>query len=284
MKIFILGPTGVGKTKLSISLAKIYDADVINCDAVQVYKCLDIGSAKVTKDEMDGVVHHLFDIRNPDQEYNVKDYQSDVRNIWDNNKNKNYICVGGTGLYATAAAYDYRFDNDLVTDDFSNKTNEELYEMALKKDNSMNIDKNNRVRLERFLKRSESNVKPSLLYKDAIFIGLTTDRENLYNIINKRVDAMINNGLVDEVKNLYNKYPDSLILKRAIGYKEIINYLNGIYDLDVAISEIKKNSRHYAKRQYTWFNNKMNIKWFDVNFDNFDLTIEMVKEYIDTCK
>ena len=284
MKIFILGPTGVGKTKLSISLAKIYDADVINCDAVQVYKCLDIGSAKVTKDEMDGVVHHLFDIRNPDQEYNVKDYQSDVRKIWDNNKNKNYICVGGTGLYATAAAYDYRFDNDLVTDDFSNKTNEELYEMALKKDNSMNIDKNNRVRLERFLKRSESNVKPNLLYKDAIFIGLTTDRENLYNIINKRVDAMINNGLVDEVKNLYNKYPDSLILKRAIGYKEIINYLNGIYDLDVAISEIKKNSRHYAKRQYTWFNNKMNIKWFDVNFDNFDLTIEMVKEYIDTCK
>lgn len=284
MKIFILGPTGVGKTKLSISLAKIYDADVINCDAVQVYKCLDIGSAKVTKDEMDGVVHHLFDIRNPDQEYNVKDYQSDIRNIWDNNKNKNYICVGGTGLYATAAAYDYRFDNDLVTDDFSNKTNEELYEMALKKDNSMNIDKNNRVRLERFLKRSESNVKPNLLYKDAIFIGLTTNRENLYNIINKRVDAMINNGLVDEVKNLYNKYPDSLILKRAIGYKEIINYLNGIYDLDVAISEIKKNSRHYAKRQYTWFNNKMNIKWFDVNFDNFDLTIEMVKEYIDTCK
>lgn len=284
MKIFILGPTGVGKTKLSISLAKIYDADVINCDAVQVYKCLDIGSAKVTKDEMDGVVHHLFDIRNPDQEYNVKDYQSDVRKIWDNNKNKNYICVGGTGLYATAAAYDYRFDNDLVTDDFSNKTNEELYEMALKKDNSMNIDKNNRVRLERFLKRSESNVKPNLLYKDAIFIGLTTDRENLYNIINKRVDAMINNGLVDEVKNLYNKYPDSLILKRAIGYKEIINYLNGIYDLDVAISEIKKNSRHYAKRQYTWFNNKMNIKWFDVNFDNFDLTIEMVKKYIDTCK
>ncbi len=284
MKIFILGPTGVGKTKLSISLAKIYDADVINCDAVQVYKCLDIGSAKVTKDEMDGVVHHLFDIRNPDQEYNVKDYQSDVRNIWDNNKNKNYICVGGTGLYATAAAYDYRFDNDLVTDDFSNKTNEELYEMALKKDNSMNIDKNNRVRLERFLKRSGSNVKPNLLYKDAIFIGLTTDRENLYNIINKRVDAMINNGLVDEVKNLYNKYPDSLILKRAIGYKEIINYLNGIYDLDVAINEIKKNSRHYAKRQYTWFNNKMNIKWFDVNFDNFDLTIEMVKKYIDTCK
>lgn len=284
MKIFILGPTGVGKTKLSISLAKIYDADVINCDAVQVYKCLDIGSAKVTKDEMDGVVHHLFDIRNPDQEYNVKDYQSDIRNIWDNNKNKNYICVGGTGLYATAAAYDYRFDNDLVTDDFSNKTNEELYEMALKKDNSMNIDKNNRIRLERFLKRSESNVKPNLLYKDAIFIGLTTNRENLYNIINKRVDAMINNGLVDEVKNLYNKYPDSLILKRAIGYKEIINYLNGIYDLNVAISEIKKNSRHYAKRQYTWFNNKMNIKWFDVNFDNFDLTIEMVKEYIDTCK
>ena len=123
-----------------------------------------------------------------------------------------------------------------------------------------------------------------MLYENVIFVGLTTDRSKLYDIINKRVDKMINDGLVDEVKNLYSKYPNSMILKRAIGYKEIINYLDGLYDLDTAILEIKKNSRHYAKRQYTWFNNKMNVKWFDVNFDNFDLTIKMVKEYIDTCK
>ena len=284
MKIFILGPTGVGKTKLSISLAKIYDADVINCDAVQVYKYLNIGSAKITKKEMNGVVHRLFDIREPDQEYNVKDYQEDIRSIWNKYKNKNFICVGGTGLYATAAVYDYRFDNDLIDTDFCDKTNEELFQMALKKNKNMNIDKNNRVRLERFLKRKDSNVEAKLLYENVIFVGLTTDRSKLYDIINKRVDKMINDGLVDEVKNLYSKYPNSMILKRAIGYKEIINYLDGLYDLDTAILEIKKNSRHYAKRQYTWFNNKMNVKWFDVNFDNFDLTIKMVKEYIDTCK
>lgn len=284
MKIFILGPTGVGKTKLSISLAKIYDADVINCDAVQVYKYLNIGSAKITKKEMNGVVHHLFDIREPFQEYNVKDYQEDIRSIWNKYKNKNFICVGGTGLYATAAVYDYRFDNDLIDTDFRDKTNEELFQMALKKNKNMNIDKNNRVRLERFLKRKDSNVEAKLLYENVIFVGLTTDRSKLYDIINNRVDKMINDGLVDEVKNLYSKYPNSMILKRAIGYKEIINYLDGLYDLDTAILEIKKNSRHYAKRQYTWFNNKMNVKWFDVNFDNFDLTIKMVKEYIDTCK
>ena len=284
MKIFILGPTGVGKTKLSISLAKIYDADVINCDAVQVYKYLNIGSAKITKKEMNGVVHHLFDIREPFQEYNVKDYQEDIRSIWNKYKNKNFICVGGTGLYATAAEYDYRFDNDLIDTDFRDKTNLELFQMALKKNKNMNIDKNNRVRLERFLKRKDSNVEAKLLYENVIFVGITTDRSKLYDIINKRVDKMINDGLVDEVKNLYSKYPNSMILKRAIGYKEIINYLDGLYDLDTAILEIKKNSRHYAKRQYTWFNNKMNVKWFDVNFDNFDLTIKMVKEYIDTCK
>ena len=284
MKIFILGPTGVGKTKLSISLAKIYDADVINCDAVQVYKYLDIGSAKVTEEEMDGVKHYLFDIKNPDEEYNVKDYQSDIRSIWSNHENKNFICVGGTGLYASAAVYDYRFNDDITDIDFNDKTNDELYNLALEKDKNMNIDKNNRIRLERFLKRSNESVEPKLLYNDVIFIGLTTNRDNLYDIINKRVDKMINNGLVFEVKKLYEEYPNSNILKRAIGYKEIIKYLNNEYSLDAAIYDIKKNSRHYAKRQYTWFNNKMNIKWFDVNFDNFELTIDEVKKYIDTCK
>ena len=284
MKIFILGPTGVGKTKLSISLAKIYDADVINCDAVQVYKYLDIGSAKVTEEEMDGVKHYLFDIKNPDEEYNVKDYQSDIRSIWSNHENKNFICVGGTGLYASAAVYDYRFNDDITDIDFNDKTNDELYNLALEKDKNMNIDKNNRIRLERFLKRSNESVEPKLLYNDVIFIGLTTNRDNLYDIINKRVDKMINNGLVFEVKKLYEEYPNSNILKRAIGYKEIIKYLNNEYSLDDAIYDIKKNSRHYAKRQYTWFNNKMNIKWFDVNFDNFELTIDEVKKYIDTCK
>lgn len=207
MKIFIMGPTGVGKTKLSVELAKIYDAYIINCDAVQVYKGLDIGSAKVTEEEKCGIKHFLFDIKNPDEEYSVKDYQTDLRNLFDKYSKKNLIIVGGTGLYATAGAYDYRF-NDEEKKDYSNYSLEELYKLAKEKDINCNIDKNNRIRLERFLQKDlTSLVEPTLLYNDAIFIGLTTSRENLYKIINKRVDKMIDNGLVQEVKNLYTNYP-----------------------------------------------------------------------------
>lgn len=284
MKIFIMGPTGVGKTKLSVELAKIYDAYIINCDAVQVYKGLDIGSAKVTEEEKCGIKHFIFDIKNPDEEYSVKDYQTDLRNLFDKYSKKNLIIVGGTGLYATAGAYDYRF-NDEEKKDYSNYSLEELYKLAKEKDINCNIDKNNRIRLERFLQKDlTSLVEPTLLYNDAIFIGLTTSRENLYKIINKRVDKMIDNGLVQEVKNLYTNYPKSKILKRAIGYKEIIDYLDNKITLEEAVDEIKKNSRHYAKRQYTWFNNKMDIKWFEVNFNYFNETIDNVKDYLNSCK
>ncbi len=284
MKIFIMGPTGVGKTKLSVELAKIYDAYIINCDAVQVYKGLDIGSAKVTEEEKCGIKHFLFDIKNPDEEYSVKDYQTDLRNLFDKYSKKNLIIVGGTGLYATAGAYDYRF-NDEEKKDYSNYSLEELYKLAKEKDINCNIDKNNRIRLERFLQKDlTSLVEPTLLYNDAIFIGLTTSRENLYKIINIRVDKMIDNGLVQEVKNLYTNYPKSKILKRAIGYKEIIDYLDNKITLEEAVDEIKKNSRHYAKRQYTWFNNKMDIKWFEVNFNYFNETIDNVKDYLNSCK
>lgn len=284
MKIFIMGPTGVGKTKLSVELAKLYDAYIINCDAVQVYKGLDIGSAKVTEEEKCGIKHFLFDIKNPNEEYSVKDYQTDLRNLFDKYSKKNLIIVGGTGLYATAGAYDYRF-NDEEKKDYSNYSLEELYKLAKEKDINCNIDKNNRIRLERFLQKDlTSLVEPTLLYNDAIFIGLTTSRENLYKIINKRVDKMIDNGLVQEVKNLYTNYPKSKILKRAIGYKEIIGYLDNKITLEEAVDEIKKNSRHYAKRQYTWFNNKMDIKWFEVNFNYFNETIDNVKDYLNSCK
>lgn len=279
-----MGPTGVGKTKLSVELAKIYDAYIINCDAVQVYKGLDIGSAKVTEEEKCGIKHFLFDIKNPDEEYSVKDYQTDLRNLFDKYSKKNLIIVGGTGLYATAGAYDYRF-NDEEKKDYSNYSLEELYKLAKEKDINCNIDKNNRIRLERFLQKDlTSLVEPTLLYNDAIFIGLTTSRENLYKIINIRVDKMIDNGLVQEVKNLYTNYPKSKILKRAIGYKEIIDYLDNKITLEEAVDEIKKNSRHYAKRQYTWFNNKMDIKWFEVNFNYFNETIDNVKDYLNSCK
>ena len=285
MIIAVVGPTGVGKTKMSIELAKEYNAAIINCDAVQVYKYLDIGSAKVCEDEKEGIKHYLLDIKNPNENYTVKDYQIDARKIIENNKDKNLIFCGGTGLYLCAALMDYRFYEDEEScENYDNLDNEELYKLALKKDKSCPIDRNNRVRLIRFLnKKNIKVVEPKLLYENVLFIGLTTDRENLYKIINKRVDLMFENGLLEEVKNLYKKYPNSRVLKSAIGYKEVIKYLNNEITLEECIEEIKKLSRHYAKRQYTWFNNKMNIKWFDVDYNNFENTISNVKKYINNC-
>ena len=284
MIIAVVGPTGVGKTKMSIELAKEYNAAIINCDAVQIYKYLDIGSAKVCEDEKEGIKHYLLDIKNPNENYTVKDYQIDARQIIENNEGKNLIFCGGTGLYLCAALMDYRFYEDESSENYDNLDNEELYKLALKKDKSCPIDRNNRVRLIRFLnKKNIEVVEPKLLYENVLFIGLTTDRENLYKIINKRVDLMFENGLLEEVKNLYKKYPNSRVLKSAIGYKEVIKYLNNEITLEECIEEIKKLSRHYAKRQYTWFNNKMNIKWFDVDYNNFENTISNVKKYINNC-
>ena len=285
MIIAVVGPTGVGKTKMSIELAKEYNAAIINCDAVQIYKYLDIGSAKVCEDEKEGIKHYLLDIKNPNENYTVKDYQIDARKIIGNNKDKNLIFCGGTGLYLCAALMDYRFyEDEENSENYDNLNNEELYNLALKKDKSCPIDRNNRVRLIRFLnKKNIEVVEPKLLYENVLFIGLTTDRENLYKIINKRVDLMFENGLLEEVKNLYKKYPNSRVLKSAIGYKEVIKYLNNEITLEECIEEIKKLSRHYAKRQYTWFNNKMNIKWFDVDYNNFENTISNVKKYINNC-
>ena len=280
MILAIVGPTGVGKTKLSIELAKKYNAIIINCDAMQVYKGLDIGTAKIREDEKEGIKHLLFDIKEPNEKYTVFDYQKDVRDLLDKYKDNNIIFVGGTGLYLRAALFDYRFNEDKDIIDYSDYTNQQLLDLCLKKDPNCNIHINNRVRLERFLNRDNNDiVKPNLLY-DVTFIGLTTDRDILYNNINKRVDIMLENGLLDEVKDLYSKYPNSEALRRGIGYKELLDYLDNKCSLDDAIYKIKQNSRHYAKRQYTFFNNQFNIKWFNVDFNNFNNTINEVLEYI----
>ena len=280
MIIAIVGPTGVGKTKMSIELAKKYNGIIINADAMQVYKGLDIGTAKIKEEEKDGIEHLLFDVKNVDEDYTIYDYQKDVRKLLDKYKDRNIIFVGGTGLYLKSALFDYRFQYEEKKNDYSNYTNQQLYEMCLEKDPNCNIHINNRRRLERFLDRDNSNkVEPVLLY-DTIFIGLTLDRDVLYNRINDRVDIMINNGLLDEVKYYYEKYPNSNALKRGIGYKELIDYLDNKCSLDVAIDKIKQNSRHYAKRQYTFFNNQFNVKWFNINLNNFNKTIDEVFDYI----
>lgn len=285
MILCIVGPTGVGKTKLSVELAKKYNAIVVNGDSMQVYKELNIGTAKVTEEEKKGIKHKLFDIVNPTEMYTVYDYQKDLRNILDNNKNKNIIIVGGTGLYIKAGLYNYIFETENnINNKYDELTNEELYDLALKKDKDCNIHINNRKRLIRFLNKTETiQDKDKLLY-DVKFIGLTTDREKLYERINKRVDIMIENGLLKEVKSLYDRNIRSKAILTGIGYKELYEYFDGKISLDDAIKLIKQRSRHYAKRQYTWFNNQMNINWFNVDFDNFNNTVNEVIKFIDGVK
>ena len=281
MIVCILGPTGVGKTKLSELLALKYNAIVINADAMQVYKELNIGSAKITKEEMLAKEHYLFDIKKPNEDYSVYDYQKDARKILEENKGKNIIIVGGTGLYVKAALFNYEFSPITTKNQYEDYTNEELYEMLKKENRVEDVHINNRRRLISKLNSSKnSNKKNELLYDNVIFIGLTTERENLYRIINQRVDTMIKNGLIAEVKNLYLKYGKVKSLNTGIGYKELIEYFDGNITMDEAINKIKTRSRKYAKRQYTWFNNQMNITWFNTDYDNFNNTLKEIENYI----
>lgn len=286
MIIVITGPTAVGKTKLSIELAKKYNAEIINSDSVQVYRKMDIASAKVTEEEKEGIIHHLIDIKDYNEDYTVYDYQIDGRNILDKllKENKNVIIVGGTGLYIKALLYDYRFNKEEKNNDYENLTNEELYNRIISINKDSNVDKNNKRRLIRELINLENNSEnkngDKLLYDNVYFIGLTTDRKYLYERINDRVDIMINNGLIDEAKYFYDLDKTAKSLKTVIGYKELFKYFDKEITKEEAIDLVKKNSRHYAKRQYTWFNNKMDIKWFNVDFNNFGNTIREVEDYI----
>ena len=281
MILAIVGPTGVGKTKLSIELAKKYNAIILNCDAMQVYKGMDIGTAKIKESEKEEIPHYLFDIKDVNDNYTVYDYQKDARNLLEKYKDKNIIFVGGTGLYLKAALYSYEFrEEDTTKNNYEDLTNDEIYALALKKDPNMNIHKNNRKRLVRFLnKETENESKAEPLYP-AIYIGLTCDRNVLYDRINNRVDEMFEEGLLEEVKSFYDQNINSKAIKTAIGYKELYQYFEGSISLEEAKDLIKKNSRHYAKRQYTWFNNQMDITWFNVDFKNFNNTIKEVEKYI----
>lgn len=287
--IVITGPTAVGKTKLSIELAKRYNGEIINADAVQVYKGLDIGSAKVTEEEKEGIPHHLFDIKEVDEEYTIYHYQKDCRKLIKEvqGRGKTPILVGGTGLYIKAALYDYKLTEEKETNTYDNLTDEELYNKLLEVDKNIVIDKNNRRRLIRAInyykennKSINTNTTNKLLY-DAIFIGLTTDRRILYDKINNRVDIMIKDGLLNEVKAFYDKNIRTKPLLNAIGYREIYSYFDGNISLEEAINKIKQNSRHYAKRQYTFFNHQLPIVWFETDYSNFNNTIEQIISYIE---
>lgn len=284
--IVIVGPTGIGKTKLSIELAKKLDAEIINGDSVSIYKRLNIGSAKPTKEEQSGIPHHLIDIKDVDEDYTVFDYQKDVRKKIEEitSRGKQIIIVGGTGLYIKAALYDYKFTEGTTYNEYNDLSNEEI----LSKIKEYKVEKlpelNNRKRLVRLLNKLENNEeitnnKDKLLYNIKV-IGLTTDRETLYKRINKRVDIMMENGLLDEINSLKEDYKNSRILNSGIGYKEFYDYLYNNKRLEDVIEEIKKNSRHFAKRQYTFFNHQFNTNWFNVDLNNFDNTIIEVMDFL----
>lgn len=279
--IVITGPTAVGKTKLSIELAKKLNGEIINADAMQVYKGLNIGTAKVTEKEKENIPHHLFDIKEVEEEYSIYNYQKDCRKVIDDilRRNKTPILVGGTGLYIKAALYDYKLSEEKTNNTYDNLKTEEIYKELLKLDKDINIDKNNRRRLIRALNyykennTSISNNKTNKLLYDTIFIGLTTDREILYKKINQRVDNMIENGLLEEVKYYYDKNIKAKPLINGIGYKELYNYFDGLCSKEEAVEKIKQNSRHYAKRQYTFLNHQLNVVWFETDYNNFNNTI-----------
>lgn len=285
--IVIVGPTGVGKTKMSIELAKKLDAEIINGDSVSIYKYLDIGSAKPSVEEREGIVHHLIDIKDPSEDYTVFDYQKDVRELIKDidSRGKRIIIVGGTGLYIKAALYDYKFTEGTTYNEYNNLSNEEIINKIKEYDIDDIPDINNRKRAVRLLNKLENNEeithnKDKLLYPVKV-IGLTTDRDILYDRINKRVDLMVENGLLEEINSLKDKYMDSRVLNTGIGYKEFYEYLFNNKELDEVLEEIKKDSRRFAKRQYTFFNHQFDTKWFDVNFNNFNETIDEVINYIE---
>ena len=277
--IVIAGPTGVGKTKISIDLASELNAEIISSDSAQVYRGLNIGTAKITEEEMQGIKHHLIDIVEPMSKYSVGNFEKDVNKILNQNPEKNFLLVGGTGLYINSVTKGLSIlpEADKKTREYlSTLDNQTLFELALKydKEATKEIHPNNRVRLERvvevFLLTGQ---KFSELFKKNIKnnnfkflkIALERDRENLYDRINKRVDIMFNQGLVDEVKNLYKIYGEKLYKLNIIGYNEIIDCINGKISLDEARYRIKLNSRHYAKRQFTWFKADKEYQWFNLD-------------------
>lgn len=279
--IVLAGPTGVGKTDLSLKLAKILDADIISCDSAQVYKEMNIGTAKIKESEMNGIKHYMLDVLEPIEKYSVGEYQRAVDKILAQKEKEGraVILTGGTGLYINSVVNGLSSlpeSDPKLRDELMALSVDELYEKLLELDPEAaeKIHKNNKKRVERavevclitgkkFSVLSKENVKNNNY--DFLKVCLTRDREILYKRIDKRVDIMMSEGLLDEVTALYKKYDGEILRKiNIIGYTQIIDYLEGRISLEAAVDFIKRDSRHYAKRQMTWFNNDSGYLWFDL--------------------
>ncbi|MCT4544095.1 MAG: tRNA (adenosine(37)-N6)-dimethylallyltransferase MiaA [Vallitalea sp.] len=295
--IVIAGPTAVGKTALSVKLAKNISGEIISADSMQVYKHMDIGTAKVTEEEKNGIKHYLIDALYPDQEFNVNIFQSlakdSIKSILDNNKIP--IMVGGTGFYIQSVIYDIDFDDTnkdtsyrLELEELANTLGNEYIHNMLKDIDPVSYEKihpNNLKRVIRALEYYKETKTPISLHNEKesqkespynlLFYVLTMDREHLYQRIDERVDIMIKEGLVDEVKKLKKMgYSKDLVSMKGLGYKEIYAYLDGEYDLERAIYILKRDTRHFAKRQLTWFKREKNVRW--LNVDEFNCNVELI--------
>lgn len=300
--IVIAGPTASGKTALSIKLAKELNGEIISCDSMQIYKEMDIGTAKVTKEEAEGIKHYLIDIVSPNERYTVSNFKKDSKNAIKEilNKGKTPIIVGGTGLYVDSLIYeieyqDMEFDinyrNELMKKAETEEGIKELYEQAKLIDSKAieKISSNDKKRIIRVLEiyKATGKTKTELEilsrqkeveYNYKVFV-VNMDREKLYNRIDKRVDIMIENGLVEEVEKIYNKYNEFPTAMQGLGYKEVVEYLQGKINKEEMIEKIKKESRHYAKRQLTWFRKDKSFIWLNSE-DGIEKNIEIIKNAI----
>lgn len=301
--IILTGPTAVGKTALSIELAKDLNAEIISADSMQIYEYMDIGSAKVTKEEMDGVTHHMIDEVKPDFPFSVSEFQDRANKYIKEvaNKGKNVLVTGGTGLYLNSLIYNMDFAKSNSNSKIREELEKELKDKgidymhdklkSLDSEAACRIHKNNTKRVIRALEvcldgKKMQDFSNDLRYNEGylpIIIVLNRDREILYNRINKRVDIMMESGLIEEVKKLLSMgYDKNLISMQGIGYKEIIKYLEGEYTLDEAVEIIKRDSRRYAKRQITWFKRYKDSEWFDLEkYDNMELLKEDIMNFIE---
>ncbi|GMQ60084.1 tRNA (adenosine(37)-N6)-dimethylallyltransferase MiaA [Vallitalea sediminicola] len=295
--IVIAGPTAVGKTSLSVKLAKNIGGEIISADSMQIYKYMDIGTAKVTEEEKQGINHHLVDMLKPDEEFNINIFQKSakksINEIIDDKKIP--IMVGGTGFYIQSIIYDIDFDNTCKDESYR----KELQEAAALLGNEYVHDKlkdidlasynkihpNNLKRVIRALEYYRETGKPISFHNEIeaqkestynlAFYVLNMERELLYKRIDRRVDIMIEQGLVEEVQKLKEMgYSKELVSMKGLGYKEIYGYLDGEYDLDRAIYILKRDTRHFAKRQITWFKREKNVRW--LNVDDYNLNLELI--------
>ncbi|SCG83371.1 tRNA delta(2)-isopentenylpyrophosphate transferase [Proteiniborus sp. DW1] len=302
--IIIVGPTAVGKTSISVDVAKQIDGEIISADSMQIYRYMNIGTAKISKSEMNGINHYLIDEVYPVEDFSVSDFQAKATEYIDIilDKGKLPMIVGGTGLYVNSLVYDLDFSQAIsnweLRDEYLKKAekygNECIYEELKKIDieSANRIHINDTKRIIRALEIYHETGKPmSYFYKDfrkennkynIIFIGLTMDRNKLYERINRRVDNMIESGLIDEVKSLLAMgYSEDLVSMQGLGYKEIVQYIKGNYSLDKAIEILKRDSRRYAKRQLTWFRREERIKWVNIDdYENKSLLIDYIVKII----